>query len=61
MNCFNLGKGPVEKEIRFVPAQLGLSPAKTYQFSAGGFQRVGDIYVGKVNIPAEGHTLFEVT
>ena len=61
VNCFNLGKGPVGKEIRFVPAQLGLSPAKTYQFSAGGFQRVGDIYVGKVNIPAEGHTLFEVT
>jgi hypothetical protein len=61
MNCFNLGKGAAEKEIRFVPAQLGLQPHKSYQFSAAGFQRVGDAYVGKVSVPAEGHTLIEVT
>ena len=39
MNCFNLSNVPIEKEIRFDPAQLGLSSAKTYQFSGGGFHR----------------------
>jgi hypothetical protein len=61
MNCFNLDEHPVEREIRFEPARLGLSSAKTYQFSGGSFNRSGDAYVGKVSIPALGHTLVEVT
>ncbi len=52
---------PVEKEIRFEPAKLGLTPGKTYQFAGAAFSRSGDAYVGKVSIPALGHTLVEVT
>jgi hypothetical protein len=61
VNCFNLGKAAVDREIRFVPAQLGLPPGKNYQFSVAGFHRSGETYIGKVSIPAEGHTLIEVT
>jgi hypothetical protein len=61
MNCFNLSNVAIEKEIRFDSAQLGLSPAKTYQFSGGSFHRSADVYVGKVSIPAEAHTLIEIT
>jgi hypothetical protein len=61
MNCFNLGEQPVEKEIRFAPARLGLSSGKMYRFSDASFQRSGDVYVGKVHIPAQGHVLVEVT
>jgi predicted metal-dependent enzyme (double-stranded beta helix superfamily) len=61
MNCFNLDDHRVEKEIRFEPARLALSPGKTYQFSGATFSRSGDVYVGKVSIPAVGHTLVEVT
>jgi hypothetical protein len=61
MNCFNLDNHPVEKEIRFEPAKLGLTPGKTYQFAGAAFGRSGDAYVGKVSIPALGHTLVEVT
>ncbi len=61
MNCFNLEAHRVEREIRFEPAQLGLSPNKTYQFSGATFSRSGDAYVGTVGIPALGHTLVEVT
>jgi hypothetical protein len=57
----NLSNVPIEKEIRFDPAQLGLSSGKTYQFSGASFHRSGDIYVGKVSIPAEAHMLIEVT
>ena len=41
VNCFNLDERPVEREIRFEPARLGLSPDKTYQFSGATFQRSG--------------------
>jgi hypothetical protein len=61
MNCFNLDNQPAEKEIRFEPANLGLSPDKTYQFTGAAFSRSGNVYVGKVSIPALGHTLVEVT
>jgi hypothetical protein len=61
MNCFNLDDHPVEKEIRFEPTRLGLSSGKTYQFSGANFSRSGDAYVGKMSIPAIGHTLIEVT
>jgi hypothetical protein len=61
VNCFNLSNVAVEREIHFVPAQLGLSPSKTYKFSIAGIQRSGDIYIGKVSVLAEGHTLIEIT
>jgi hypothetical protein len=61
MNCFNLDNHPIEKEIRFEPTKLGLTPGKTYQFAGAAFSRSGDAYVGKVSIPALGHTLVEVT
>ena len=61
MNCFNLDDHPVEKEIRFEPAKLGLSPGRSYQFSGATFSKSGDAYVGRVSIPAVGHTLVEVT
>jgi hypothetical protein len=61
MNCFNLHPDPVEKEIRFDPASLGLSAQKPYRFSAGAFTQDGSAYGGKVAIPAHGHTLIEIT
>lgn len=61
MNCFNLDNQPVEREIQFEPAKLGLLPDKTYQFAGAAFSRSGDAYTGKVRIPALGHTLVEVT
>jgi hypothetical protein len=61
MNCFNLEEHRVEREIRFEPAQLGLSPNRPYQFSGATLSRSGDAYVGTVSIPALGHTLVEVT
>ena len=61
MNCFNLGDQPVEKEIRFEPSKLGLSPGKTYQFSGATLTLSGDVYVGTVSIPMQGHTLLEIT
>jgi hypothetical protein len=61
INCFNLDEQPVEREIRFEPTRVGLAPGKGYQFAGAGFSRTGDIYVGKLSIPALGHTLVEVT
>jgi hypothetical protein len=61
VNCFNLSKVAVEREVRLSPTQLGLPSGKNYQFSIASFHRSGDIYTGKVSIPAEGHTLIEVT
>jgi hypothetical protein len=61
VNCFNLSNVAVEREIRFAPAKLGLASGKTYQFSGAGFHRAGDMYAGRVSIPAEGHMLIEVT
>ena len=61
MNCFNLDDRPVEKQIRFEPARLGLSPAKNYRFAGASVTGRGDAYVATVSIPAMGHTLVEVT
>lgn len=61
VNCFNLDEQAIEREIRFQPAQLGLSPDKTYRFSGATLKRSGNDYVGVVSIPALGHTLIEVT
>jgi hypothetical protein len=60
MNCFNLTNVPVERQIRFDPKGLGLSPDKSYEFSGGAFSKTGDAYAGLVRIPAYGHTLVEV-
>ena len=61
MNCFNLDDRPVEREIRFDPKRLGLSPDKSYEFSGATFSKeTGDAYVGAVRIPAHGHILVEV-
>ncbi len=61
MNCFNLDDSDAEREIRFDAAQLGLAPGKTYQFSGNyGFERSGDVYVGRVKIARHGHTLIEI-
>jgi hypothetical protein len=38
VNCFHLCKVAVEREVRFEPAQLGLSPAKTLRFSGATAQ-----------------------
>ena len=61
INCFNLDEQPAEREIRFEPARLGLSTGATLKFSGADFTRSGDAYVGRVSIPARGHTLVEVT
>ncbi len=61
MNCFNLDAQPIEREVSFEPARLGLSPSKTYQFSGATFRRSGDVYTGVVHIPERGHILIEVT
>ncbi len=60
INCFNLESNPVEREIKFAPAPYGLAASKTYRFTGGTFLQAGDAYVGKVAIPALGHTLIEV-
>ena len=61
MNCFNLDPDPVEREIRFDPARLGLSAQKSYRFSGGAFRQVGSAYLGKVFIAGHGHTLIEIS
>ncbi|MEO6964524.1 MAG: hypothetical protein ABI076_01335, partial [Acidobacteriaceae bacterium] len=61
MNCFNLEDHPIEREIRFEPARLGLLHNKIYQFSDATLRRSGEAYVGTVSIPAFGHKLVEVT
>lgn len=61
INCFNLEDRPVARQIRFEPAELGLSTARTYRFSGPAFERAGKAYVGTVDIAARGHTLIEVS
>jgi hypothetical protein len=60
MNCFNLSDAPVEREIRFDPKGLGLSPHKSYEFRGVAFLKSGDAYVGLVRIPPHGHILVEI-
>ncbi len=61
INCFNLDDKPMEREVRFEPARLGLSTGATFKFAGADFTRSGDAYIGRVRIPAEAHTLIEVT
>jgi hypothetical protein len=61
VNCFCVEDEPVEREIRLQPARFGLSTHKSYRFSGASFGADGDGYVGRVRIPARGHTLIEVT
>jgi hypothetical protein len=61
INCFNLEDQPVQREIRFQPALLGLSQDKKYQFRGAAFHPSNDAYSGKVHIAGRGHTLIEVT
>jgi hypothetical protein len=60
INCFNLG-GPANPEIHFEPAKFGLKPDRSYKFTGADFTKTGDVYIGKVAIAADGHTLVEVT
>ncbi len=60
LNCFNLDERPIEREIYFTPARVGLRRDRKYQFSGAVFRQSGDGYVGKVSIPGRGHTLIEV-
>jgi hypothetical protein len=49
INCFNLEDHPVTRPIEFVPAGLGLSPARRYSVPR------------EVTIPAYGHVLIEAS
>jgi hypothetical protein len=60
INCFNLNDRPVERDIVFEPAQLGLSTEKTYRFSGASLKEAGGPYICSVSVPAQGHTLIEV-
>ncbi len=60
VNCFNLGDQPIERQVRFAPAQFGLSSHKRYRFCGAQFRKAGDAWLGKVSIPARGHVLIEV-
>jgi hypothetical protein len=59
INCFNLGKQPTKRQIRFDPAEFGLMPAP-YSFVGATFQRAGTAYLLDVRIPAVGASIVEV-
>ena len=60
VNCFNLEKSRVEREIRFDPARYGL-PAVAKTFKGAENSTVADgVYTIKISIPPTGHALIEV-
>jgi hypothetical protein len=59
INCFNLEDHPVEREIRFDPAQFGLAPSETWRFSGASFRKSEDSYIAETAIVARGHVLIE--
>lgn len=61
INCFNLKELPETRTLRFAPRDYGLDSTKPYWFSHGTVSRTGDIYIVRVEIPAQGHSLIEVT
>lgn len=60
MNCFNLNKDPIDREIRFDPETYGLANDKKYTFTGGSFTQNGVSYIGTVTVPGYGHSLIEI-
>lgn len=61
INCFNLKDLPETRTVRFAPGDYGLDSARTWRFSRGKVSGIGDLYGVRVEIPARGHLLVEVT
>jgi hypothetical protein len=59
LNIFNLTDKPIEKEIRFRPADIGL-PAGPIKIEGATFTVNGDEITMKMPIPARGHQLVRI-
>jgi hypothetical protein len=59
VNVFNLTDKPVEKEVRFRAADIGL-PAGSVQVEGAPFTVKGDEITMKLTVPARGHQLVKV-
>ncbi len=61
INCFNLEKTSLRRQVIFEPGRFGLDPKARYEVKGASAQRNGDQYDIEVNIPAYGHILLEVS
>jgi hypothetical protein len=59
LNVFNPGVQPIEKELRFRLADIGL-PVGLIQIDGGSFTVKGDEITMRIPIPARGHRLMKV-
>jgi hypothetical protein len=59
INVFNLDAKPVEKDVRFLPADIGL-PSGSVKIEGAPFTVKGDEITLKMSIPARGHGLVKV-
>ena len=59
INVFNVDDKPVEKEIKFRLAEIGLANTPV-QIDGAAFDQNGDEITLKVTVPARGHVLCEV-
>ena len=55
LNVYNLSDKPIEKEVRFRPADIGLPPAGSIKIEGASFtEKDGEITL-KLSLPAKGH------
>jgi hypothetical protein len=59
LNVFNLGDKPVEKEVRFRLADIGL-PTGSVQIEGASLSTIGDELTLKMPLPARGHQLVKI-
>jgi hypothetical protein len=59
MNCFNLDDMPVNKEVRFRLADVGL-PSGEEKIDGAAFTKNGEEIILKISLPARGHQLVKV-
>jgi hypothetical protein len=60
VNCFNLEDQPARRTIEIDPAKVGLSSSLTYQIKGAPARREGSRYIVEVEIPSQGHVMFEM-
>ena len=61
INCFNVDNPAPAAQFDFEPAKFGLQAGVNYKFTNAEATKNGEIYMVNVNIPANAHTLVEVT
>jgi len=60
INCFNLEDHAVERSVKFNLTQVGLDAGSSYEVRGGSVQSTETRFAIDVEIPAYGHTLFEL-